>query len=167
LPTAVAGFSPDSLLAALYSVLRQKLDGKCFLDNCYPQVVRPGGNVAAKRLMDETMDIVDGNWRASARSAVGLRAEAAVCDARFTHAAAVVHGGCTQASGEMPPGAIVPRSCSARSIRTSAASTASPARAPAGGAVHGVRRRRCRIWWSNGVRENVWVGRKASGADGA
>jgi hydrogenase expression/formation protein HypD len=22
----------------------------------------------------------------------------------------------------------------------------------------------CRIWWANGVRENVWAGRKASGA---
>jgi hypothetical protein len=21
----------------------------------------------------------------------------------------------------------------------------------------------CRIWWANGVRENVWSGRKASG----
>ena len=28
IPTAVAGFAPDSLLAALYSVLRQKLEGK-------------------------------------------------------------------------------------------------------------------------------------------
>ena len=36
LPTAIAGFTPESLLAALYSVLRQKLEGKCFLDNCYP-----------------------------------------------------------------------------------------------------------------------------------
>ncbi|MDH4312510.1 MAG: hydrogenase formation protein HypD, partial [Gammaproteobacteria bacterium] len=63
IPSAVAGFSPDSLLAALYSVLRQKLEGKCFLDNCYPQVVRPGGNATAKRYIDQTMDINDGNWR--------------------------------------------------------------------------------------------------------
>src|SRR5512145_608044 len=58
MPTAVAGFSPESLLAALYSVLRQKLEGQCFLDNCYPQVVRPGGNPAAQRFMEQTMDIV-------------------------------------------------------------------------------------------------------------
>jgi hydrogenase expression/formation protein HypD len=25
----------------------------------------------------------------------------------------------------------------------------------------------CRIWWANGVRENVWSGRKASGAEEA
>ena len=39
LPVAVAGFSAESLLAALYSVLRQKLEGKPFLDNCYPELV--------------------------------------------------------------------------------------------------------------------------------
>ena len=98
IPTAVAGFAPDSLLAALYSVLRQKLEGKCFLDNCYPQVVRPGGNATAKRYIDETMDIVAGNWRGiGLDSRVGLPAEAAVRSARFPRAAAVVHGDVAQA----------------------------------------------------------------------
>jgi hypothetical protein len=23
----------------------------------------------------------------------------------------------------------------------------------------------CRIWWADGVRENVWAGRKASGSE--
>jgi hydrogenase expression/formation protein HypD len=36
IPAAVAGFRPDTLLAAMYSVLRQLQEGKCFLDNCYP-----------------------------------------------------------------------------------------------------------------------------------
>jgi hydrogenase expression/formation protein HypD len=44
LPTAVAGFTADSLLAALYSVLRQHIEGRVFLDNCYAHVARPGGN---------------------------------------------------------------------------------------------------------------------------
>jgi hydrogenase maturation factor len=48
LPMAVAGFTPVSLLAALYSVLRQSLEGHPFLDNCYPEVVRPGGNPVAR-----------------------------------------------------------------------------------------------------------------------
>jgi len=43
IPAAVAGFRPDTLLAAMVSVLRQLEEGKCFLDNCYPEVVRPGG----------------------------------------------------------------------------------------------------------------------------
>src|SRR5450756_3137704 len=36
IPAAVAGFAPVSLLAAIYSVLRQLLEDECFLDNCYP-----------------------------------------------------------------------------------------------------------------------------------
>ncbi|OOY49159.1 hydrogenase formation protein HypD, partial [Solemya velum gill symbiont] len=37
IPAAVAGFTPESLLAAMYSTLRQLIEGRCFLDNCYPQ----------------------------------------------------------------------------------------------------------------------------------
>ena len=49
LPAAVAGFRPDTLLAAMYSVLRQLIDKRPFLDNCYPEVVRPGGNPLARK----------------------------------------------------------------------------------------------------------------------
>ena len=63
IPAAIAGFEADSLLAALYSVLRQHLEGKVFLDNCYQNVAKPGGNPTARRLIDETLDIVDANWR--------------------------------------------------------------------------------------------------------
>jgi hydrogenase expression/formation protein HypD len=44
IPAAVAGFTPESLVAAMYSVLRQLRDKRHFLDNCYSTVVRPGGN---------------------------------------------------------------------------------------------------------------------------
>ncbi|MBF0265995.1 MAG: hydrogenase formation protein HypD, partial [Gammaproteobacteria bacterium] len=44
LPTAVAGFTSHSLLTAFYSVIRQRLENKLFLDNCYPQVVKEEGN---------------------------------------------------------------------------------------------------------------------------
>jgi len=63
LPTAVAGFETESLLAAFYSVLRQKIDKHLFLDNCYPQLVRNKGNLTAKKQLAQTMDIVDANWR--------------------------------------------------------------------------------------------------------
>ena len=46
MPAAIAGFMPDTLLAATYSVLRQVQEGRPFLDNCYPSAVRPGGNAA-------------------------------------------------------------------------------------------------------------------------
>jgi len=44
IPAAVAGFTSDSLIAATYSVLRQIIEKKVFLDNCYIQVVKPDGN---------------------------------------------------------------------------------------------------------------------------
>jgi len=63
LPAAVAGFETESLLAAFYSVLRQKIDNHLFLDNCYPQLVRDKGNLTAKKHLAQTMDVVDANWR--------------------------------------------------------------------------------------------------------
>ena len=61
MPAAVAGFTPQTLLAAMYSVLRQLREERYFLDNCYREVVRPGGNPAAKQQLAQVMDVVDAN----------------------------------------------------------------------------------------------------------
>ncbi len=63
IPTAIAGFSPESLLAAFYSILRQLQESHYFLDNCYPEVVRPGGNLTGKQCLSQVMQVVDANWR--------------------------------------------------------------------------------------------------------
>ena len=63
IPAAVAGFTPVSLLAATYSVMRQLLEKECFLDNCYPEVVRPGGNATAQAQLKQAMQVIDANWR--------------------------------------------------------------------------------------------------------
>jgi hydrogenase expression/formation protein HypD len=63
LPTAVAGFNTISLLMAFYSVIRQKLEQRLFLDNCYPQLVKEKGNLSAQAQLNKTMNIVDANWR--------------------------------------------------------------------------------------------------------
>lgn len=62
-PVAVAGFDAGSMLAAIYSVIRQKQQQRIFLDNCYPQVVQEGGNLTAQKLLKMTMNVVDSNWR--------------------------------------------------------------------------------------------------------
>jgi len=62
-PAAVAGFTSESLLAAIWSVLRQAREGRLFLDNCYQQLVRPGGNLAARAQMQSVMRIADATWR--------------------------------------------------------------------------------------------------------
>ena len=63
IPVAIAGFEAESILAALYSVIRQKQEGRIFLDNCYPDVVHEGGNVTAQHFLKTTMNIADSNWR--------------------------------------------------------------------------------------------------------
>ena len=63
MPAAISGFEAESLLAALYSVLRQKIEGRVFLDNCYGGVVLPGGNPTARRLLGETLVVGDAVWR--------------------------------------------------------------------------------------------------------
>ena len=167
IPTAVAGFAPDSLLAALYSVLRQKLEGKCFLDNCYPQVVRPGGNPTAKRYIDETMDIVAGNWRGIGpipASGYQLKPQYAAHDSRVQLPSYTEMS--RKRAGEMPPGCdcakvvlgrIYPNECRLYGAACTPRHPIGPCMVSDEGA--------CRIWWADGVRENVWVGRKASGVD--
>ena len=85
MPAAVAGFTPVSLLAAIYSTLRQLLEGKRFLDNCYPEAVRPGGNANARTQLATTMDVVDANWRGVGvipQSGFALKARFAAHDVR-------------------------------------------------------------------------------------
>ncbi len=62
-PCAIAGFNESSLLAAIYSVCRQTLENRIFLDNCYPSVVSSGGNLWAKKLIEKYLSIYDANWR--------------------------------------------------------------------------------------------------------
>jgi hydrogenase expression/formation protein HypD len=63
LPTAIAGFTPNSILAAIYSIVRQRQEQRCFLDNCYPQVVRSQGNLTAQRYLQEMLTIANAPWR--------------------------------------------------------------------------------------------------------
>ena len=71
-------------------------------------------------------------------------------------------------AGEMPPGCdcahvvlgkIYPNECRLFGLACTPRKPVGPCMVSDEGA--------CRIWWSNGVRENVWAGRKASGADGS
>ena len=105
MPAAVAGFSPVSLLAAIYSMLRQLQDGKYFLDNCYPEVVRQGGNSAAKSHLANAMRVVNANWRGIGiiqASGFELAERFAKYDARRIFAGYETEG--RNRSGEMPPG---------------------------------------------------------------
>lgn len=155
LPTAVAGFSPESLLAAIYSTLRQHIEGRPFLDNCYPEVVKPGGNTSARKILREVMEVTDANWRGVGiipDSGFQLKGEYAAFDARrhFT----LCQDAHRKRAGEMPPGCdcahvilgkIYPNACRLYGSACTPRSPIGPCMVSDEGA--------CRIWWSGGMRE--------------
>lgn len=104
LPAAIAGFSADALLAALYSVLRQARAGTPFLDNCYAELVSDEGNPRARELLAEVMEVADANWRGIGMipgSGFLLRGEWRRFDARRRFDLALTPD---KRRGEMPPG---------------------------------------------------------------
>lgn len=154
LPAAVAGFTPESLLAAFYSVLRQRLEGNYFLDNCYPEVVKAGGSPGARRLLEETLNIVDASWRGVGvipKSGFALAEKYATHDARKTFPD---HDNASRKrAGEMPPGCdcarvvlgrIYPNECILYGKACTPRNPIGPCMVSDEGA--------CRIWWAGGVR---------------
>jgi len=168
IPAAVAGFTPESLLAAMYSVLRQLRDKRHFLDNCYSTVVRPGGNAEARRQIGQVMDVVDANWRGIGiipESGFALREDYAAHDARKRFCSYADES--RKRVGEMPPGCdcakvvlgkIYPNQCRLYGAACTPRKPIGPCMVSDEGA--------CRIWWSAGHRENEWEGRTKRDACG-
>ncbi len=157
IPTAVAGFMPVSLLAAMYSVLRQLLEGEHFLDNCYPELVRPGGNQTAQNKISQAMHVTDANWRGIGMisdSGFELNPLFAQHDARVKFPDLDTAG--RKRAGQMPPGCecasvvlgkINPNECKIYGRACTPKSPVGPCMVSDEGA--------CRIWWSAGVRTNA------------
>jgi hydrogenase expression/formation protein HypD len=155
LPAAIAGFTPESLLAAFYSVLRQISEGRRFLDNCYPEVVLAGGNPTAQNHLQSAFEVRDSNWRGIGiipASGFGLRKEYRAHDARrrFPDYAE------TERSriGQMPAGCdcarvvlgkIYPNQCALYGSTCTPLDPVGPCMVSDEGA--------CRIWWASGKRE--------------
>src|SRR5450759_1176812 len=160
IPAAVTGFSPVSLLAAIYSVLRQLLENECFLDNCYPELVRPGGNPAAQAQIAQALHITDANWRGIGvipASGFALNPRFARHDARTRFPDFDAAG--RKRAGQMPPGCecasvvlgkINPNECRIYGRACTPKSPIGPCMVSDEGA--------CRIWWAGGVRTNATAG---------
>ncbi|MEQ9109074.1 MAG: hydrogenase formation protein HypD [Rhodospirillaceae bacterium] len=153
IPTAVAGFSPDSLLAASYSVLWQHLSGKPTLDNCYPTVVQPGGNIRAQHVLETVMTVIDAPWRGIGiipSSGFALRSEWASHDARVQFA--LDDAGQDEDTGRMPPGCacaevVLGRAYPNECILYGRACTPRRPIGPCMVSDEGA----CRIWWASGT----------------
>lgn len=154
IPAAVAGFAPVSLLAAVYSVLRQLLEAECFLDNCYPEVVRPGGNATAQSQINQAMHVSDANWRGIGiipASGFTLAARFERHDARQHFSGLEAEG--RKRAGEMPPGCdcarvvlgkIYPNECKLFGTACTPRTPVGPCMVSDEGA--------CRIWRASGAR---------------
>lgn len=160
--SAVAGFTPLSLLAAFYSTLRQIVEQRPMLDNCYAEVVQAQGNVTAQRILHQVMAVQDANWRgvgSIAQSGFCLNKEYEIYDSRKRFA-----GFFTQLSqhsvrrraGQMPPGCdcakvvlgkYAPNQCRLYGNACKPGTPVGPCMVSEEGA--------CRIWWSGGVTQGV------------
>lgn len=152
IPAAVAGFTAESLLAATYSVLRQFLEKKYFLDNCYPQVVNSMGNHTAQQYLTETMQVFDAPWRGvGVIPQSGFKLRHVQHDARlhFTDYASEAR----KRAGDMPAGCdcakvvlgkIYPNQCKLYGTACTPRNPVGPCMVSDEGA--------CRIWWAGGLR---------------
>jgi hydrogenase expression/formation protein HypD len=155
IPAAIAGFTPESLLAAMYSVLRQLTDDRYFLDNCYPELVREGGNPSARNQLQNAFDIQDANWRGIGvipESGYVLQTKFSQHDARVQFPSYAEEA--RKRAGEMPPGCdcarvvlgkIYPNECRLYGRACVPRNPVGPCMVSDEGA--------CRIWWANGLRE--------------
>jgi hydrogenase expression/formation protein HypD len=159
IPTAIAGFTPASLLLALYSVARQVLEGRPVLDNCYRELVRDEGNPGARAVLARAFDVVDANWRGIgtiARSGFALRSDFASFDARRRFA--LEDSPQRKRAGAMPPGCdcarvvlgrITPNECVLYGRACTPRSPVGPCMVSDEGA--------CRIWMASGIRAGTAV----------
>ena len=88
LPQVVSGFEPLDLLMSAYMLCKQLKEGRAEVENEYTRLVKPEGNVKARKLMEETFDPVDRAWRGFPvikKSALALKEKYSYCDATKVH----------------------------------------------------------------------------------
>lgn len=157
IPTAVAGFTAASLLAALHAVLRQIVDAKPTMENCYPAFVKPEGNLRARQCIAEVFDDFDANWRGIGtiqNSGFALKPNLAAHDARHNFPAALRVA--KTRAGDMPPGCdcagvvmgrLTPLDCRLYGKACMPRTPVGPCMVSDEGA--------CNIWWASGQRPDV------------
>jgi len=113
---AVTGFTAPELLTAIAVIVKKLGEGKPFLVNCYPRVVREEGSPDAMELVARYMESCDARWRGIGvmkNSGMQLRAEYAGFDARKKYALPKTEGHENKACrcGEVLQGKCSPEQC--------------------------------------------------------
>jgi hydrogenase expression/formation protein HypD len=66
-PIVITGFEPVDMLEGILGVVRQLESGRAEVENPYARAVRPQGNLASRRLVDEVFEVCDRKWRGVGR----------------------------------------------------------------------------------------------------
>jgi hydrogenase expression/formation protein HypD len=116
IPCAVAGFEPLDILRAILALVDMVETGQPDVDNAYARSVRPEGNPAAQRVLEQVFDITDAEWRGLGTvPASGLRLRQAYARFDATRVFPVrvppahEHPGCR--CGEVLRGVLLPTEC--------------------------------------------------------
>jgi hydrogenase expression/formation protein HypD len=83
-PIVVTGFEPVDLLEGVLRAVEELEAGRARVLNPYARAVRPEGNLASRRLLDEVFEVCDRKWRGVGlipKSGLRLRAELGDFDA--------------------------------------------------------------------------------------
>jgi hydrogenase expression/formation protein HypD len=88
MPQVVAGFEPLDILMSCYMLTKQIYEGRAEVENEYSRLVKEHGNPIAKKLMADTFDTVDREWRGFPvipKSALALKSRYSDFDANKVH----------------------------------------------------------------------------------
>jgi len=117
-PIVVTGLESNDILEGLLLLIRQLESGRHEVENQYARSVRPGGNPAARAMVDRVFMVKDQKWRGIGlmpASGLALREEFAAFDAaqRFAVAAMETHEAAECISGLVLQGLQRPDQCPA------------------------------------------------------
>src|SRR5947209_5746123 len=62
-PIVVTGFEPLDLLEGVLRTVKQLEEGRAEVENAYTRAVRPEGNPASRRLVEDVFEVCDRKWR--------------------------------------------------------------------------------------------------------
>ena len=62
-PIVITGFEPIDLLEGVLRTVQQLEAGRAEVENAYARAVRPEGNPASRRLIDDVFEVCDRKWR--------------------------------------------------------------------------------------------------------
>jgi hydrogenase expression/formation protein HypD len=117
-PIVITGFEPVDLLEVILRTVRQLEAGRATVENAYARAVRPGGNPASRKLIEDVFEVCDRKWRGVGtipKSGLRLRYEFAEFDAerRFEVEAIETQESSLCISGQVLKGLKKPHDCPA------------------------------------------------------